>query len=106
MVQDMKRNILYIAVILLAVVSVTWAVASSTNDVEVKSALAGTVVADRLVTNGQIVKEGDVLVCVQTITGTAVAARATADGTVSEVLVTPGVKVKSGDVVVKLHAAQ
>lgn len=101
----MKRNILYMVVVLLVIISVTWAIAAA-NDVEEKSVLAGTVVAERLVTVGQNVKEGDALVCVQTLTGTAVAARATADGTVTSVLVAPGAKVKPGDVVVKLQTLE
>lgn len=96
----MKRYVIYI-VALLVVISVTWAIASS-NVVEEKSALAGTVSEANLVTVGQTVKEGDILVCVNTVTGSAVAARATADGTVASVLVTPGMKIKPGDVVVKL----
>lgn len=101
----MKRNIFYTVVVLLVIISVTWAIAAA-NDVEEKSVLAGIVVAERLVTVGQNVKEGDALVCVQTMTGIAVAARATVDGTVTSVLVTPGTTVKAGDVVVKLHASE
>lgn len=99
----MKRYILYMAVFLV-ILTVTWAFAAA-NVVEVKSVLAGTVSDEQLAVVGQTVKEGDILVSVHTITGSAVAARATIDGTVKSVLVTPGTKVKPGDVVVKLDAA-
>lgn len=100
----MKRYIIYMAV-LLVVITMTWAIAAEPV-VEVKSVLAGTVSDEQLVVAGQLVKEGDTLICVNTLTGSSVAARATVDGTVKRVLVTPGVKVKSGDVVVELEAAR
>ncbi len=52
---------------------------------------------------GQQVKEGEVLVCVKTALGIAVASRATVNGTVVEVLVKPGeiVKVQQAVAVIK-----
>lgn len=100
----LKRYMLYIAV-LLVVVTMSWAIAS-TQVVEEKSALAGTVSPEHLAVVGQTVKEGDILVYVETITGSAVAARATVDGTVKSVLVVPGARIKPGDVVVTVDPAR
>lgn len=99
-----KRNIAIMAVVLL-LLAVTLVFASP-NIVEEKSVLTGVVVADHLVTVGQTVKEGDALVCISTITGTATAARATSDGTVVSVLVAPGAKIKTGDVVAKIEKSR
>lgn len=68
-----------------------------------KSILQGEVVATQLVAVGQQVKEGEVLVCVKTALGIAVASRATVNGTVVEVLVKPGeiVKVQQAVAVIK-----
>lgn len=99
----MKRYVLYIAVLLIAI-TVTWAIAAA-RVVEEKSVLAGTVIEENLAVAGQAVNEGDILVCVRTITGSAVAARATVDGKVTSVLVAPGAMIKPGDIVVKLEAA-
>jgi biotin carboxyl carrier protein len=98
-----KKYILYMAVLLVLAMA-TWVFAAD-NLVEEKSVLAGTVIADKLAVAGQAVKEGDVLVKVDTITGSAAAARATVDGTVRSVLVMPGNHLKPGDVVVKIEAA-
>lgn len=68
-----------------------------------RSALNGTVLADQLAVVGQAVREGDVLVKVQTISGSSVAARASSDGTVRQVLVRPGERVSAGQVVVQLE---
>lgn len=100
----MKRYMLYIVVILV-VVTMSWAIAAA-QVVEEKSVLAGTVSHEQLAVAGQTVKEGDILVRVDTITGPVAAARATVDGTVKSVLVAPGDRVKPGDVVVKLDAVR
>jgi biotin carboxyl carrier protein len=84
---------------------VTWVFAAP-NAVEEKSILSGTVIAEKLVIVGQSVKEGDSLVFVNTITGSAVAARATIDGTIVEVLVKPGDKIKTGDILVKIDSSR
>lgn len=72
---------------------------------EVKSSLAGIVLADELVEVGVQVSDGQPLVYVRTaLTGTkSVAARAPRDGVVREVLVRPGQRVERGDVVVRLE---
>lgn len=63
------------------------------------SSLAGTVVSDGLVTAGTSVSEGQVLVKVKTIAGTAPAARANCNGKVASVNVSPGSKISAGQVV-------
>ena len=68
-----------------------------------RRALNGTVLAEQLAVVGQAVREGDVLVKVQTISGASVAARASSDGTVRQVLVRPGERVAAGQVVVQLE---
>ena len=71
----------------------------------VKSSLAGRVVADHLVKEGDQVDSGQPLVYVRTaLTGTVgVAARAPHGGSVREVLVKPGQHVERGAVVVRLQ---
>lgn len=72
--------------------------------VEVKSSLAGIVLADDLVETGVLVEDAQPLVYVRTaLTGLkSVAARAPREGVVREVLVRPGQRVERGDVVVRL----
>lgn len=98
----MRKRIAAILVMTVAVVFVAWAVAAA-QTVEVHSVLSGTVSAQGLTTTGATVREGDVLVMVDTIAGPAVAARATVDGKVASVLVQPGQRVRTGDVLVRLE---
>ncbi len=70
---------------------------------EQRSSLAGTVLTDQLAVVGQNVREGDVLLKVQTISGAVPAVRASTDGVVRQVLVHPGERVAAGQVVVKLE---
>lgn len=72
--------------------------------IEVKSSLAGIVLADDLVEMGVRVEDAQPLVYVRTaLTGLkSVAARAPREGVVREVLVRPGQRVERGDVVVRL----
>jgi biotin carboxyl carrier protein len=97
-----KRYILYCALVLVALTA-TWVFAAG-HSVEEKSVLSGTVITDSLAVTGQVVKEGDILVCVDTITGPAVASRATTDGIVSAVLIKAGDQIKQGDIVVKIES--
>jgi len=71
---------------------------------EVKSTLAGVVLAEELVEAGTRVEDAQPLVYVRTsLTGTrAVAARAPREGVVREVLVAPGQRVERGDVVIRI----
>ena len=95
-----KKTIFAVVFVLLA--AMVWVV-SAANQVDLKGVLAGRVVAQDLVTAGTAVKEGRVLVRVESITGTAPAVRATMDGVVREVLVRPGDMVHAGDVLVRIE---
>lgn len=70
------------------------------------STLSGVVSSKCLVQQGDVVKEGQVLLSVDSIAGNVPASRATVDGTVSEVLVKPGDNIKNGQVVVKIKSAK
>ena len=63
--------------------------------------LSGKVIS--VVSPGMSVREGDILVKVDTLTGPVTAARASTSGIVTEVLVKPGDVVKIGDVVVRIR---
>lgn len=97
-----KKTILLLAVLLLA--TTIW-VGSATNLVDQNSVLAGRVLANNLVSAGVFVKEGTILVSVESITGSAPAARATRDGVVREVLVRPGDLIKVGQTVARIEPA-
>lgn len=95
-----KTIILLTAVLILSIGA--W-VASASALVDQKVVLAGKVLASQMTTPGAKVREGDVLLFVESITGPVPAARATTDGIVREVLVKPGDKVRSGDVAVRIE---
>lgn len=97
-----KKTIVLLAVLLLA--TTIW-VGSATNLVDQNSVLAGRVLANNLVSAGVFVKEGTILVSVESITGSAPAARATRDGVVREVLVRPGDLIKVGQTVARIEPA-
>lgn len=73
--------------------------------VDVRSSLAGTVLADRLPKAGDQVEDAQPLVYVRTaLTGAVgVAARAPRDGIVRDVLVRPGQRIERGEVVIRLQ---
>ena len=98
------RNIVVIALITL-VVAAAWVTASG-SPVDQKSVLSGRVLADNLTISGAVVREGDVLVYVDTIAGPAAAVRANADGKVKEVLVRPGDNIRTGDIAVRIDATR
>lgn len=95
---------IFLVVFVLAVALMGMATAGSL--VEQRSSLSGTVAADGLVQPGSQVREGTVLVKVNTIAGSQPAARATADGVVREVLVHPGENIAVGTVVVRLETSR
>ena len=97
-----KKTILLLAVVFLA--TTIW-VGSAANLVDQNSVLAGRVLANNLVSAGVFVKEGTVLVSVESIAGSAPAARATRDGVVREVLVRPGDLIKTGQTVARIEPA-
>jgi biotin carboxyl carrier protein len=101
----MRRKFGIIVLLLMLVVLGTWA-ASAGNVVDQRGVLSGQVLSDNLVTVGTEVREGDVLVRVKTLTGTAPAVRATTDGVVREVLVAPGKNISTGDVLVRIETGK
>lgn len=92
-------------VVLLAAPPAWWASAAPVAMIDVKTTLAGVVLADDLVDVGERVEDAQVLLYVRTaLTGLkSVGARAPRDGLVREVLVRPGQRVERGDVVVRIE---
>ena len=97
----LHKKTMVVAVVAILAIS-AW-VASAGNLVDQQGVLAGRVVAQNLTTVGAMVREGTVLVRVESITGAAVAARATRDGVIREVLVKPGDMIKAGQVVARIE---
>ena len=95
-----KKSILLGIVLLLA--ATIWVV-SAENLIDQNGVLGGRIVAQQLVTAGTTVKEGTVLANVESITGAAVAVRATRDGVVRDVLLKPGDMIKAGQVVARIE---
>ena len=80
--------------------------ANSYGLVDHPAVLSGRVTSQGLVTVGTQVREGDVLVNVETLVGVAPTSRAKVSGVVAEVLVTPGSMVKTGAIVVRVEPAK
>lgn len=99
----LHKKMILLGVVCILALSV-W-VASAVNLIDQQSVLAGRVAPQNLVSVGAPVKEGTILVRVESITGAAVAARATRDGVVHEVLVKPGDLIKVGQVVARIEPA-
>jgi biotin carboxyl carrier protein len=97
-----KTSLLWLTVVLVLMAGL-WSVASASATVDQRSVLAGRVTAQDLIPVGTHVRQGDILVQVETITGAQPAARATADGVVSRVLVRPGDNIGVGDVVARIE---
>ena len=71
--------------------------------VDHKAVLSGRVSGQDLASAGQDVREGDVLVRVETVAGAQPAVRAAVNGVVREVLVRPGDTIQAGIVVVRVE---
>lgn len=71
--------------------------------VDHKAVLSGRVSGQDLASAGQDVREGDVLVRVETVAGAQPAVRAAMNGVVREVLVRPGDTIQAGKVVVRVE---
>ncbi len=101
----MMRRAVHIAVVVVTLAAMAAGAAPSPALVDVKSTLAGVVLADGLVEVGARVDDAQPLLYVRTaLTGArAVAARAPRDGTVREVLVVAGHRVEQGDLVARLE---
>ncbi len=98
-----SKRVVLLTLILLSVFAV-WAYADTL--VAQTSTLSGTVSAQGLVLQGAVVREGQVIVAIESVAGVASAARATVDGTVVEVLVKPGDRVKSGQIVARIKPSK
>lgn len=99
-----QRRVIAVVIIILLLTAVAWVWASAST-VDQNGVLSGKVSASGLVTAGEFVKEGQVLVNIETITGLTPAARANVDGKVVEVYVKPGDTVKAGQVLVRIEKA-
>ncbi len=95
-----KKNIIILC--LLFLLGLNTAMANAV--VDHTSILNGKVISRNLVQVGQTVSEGQVLLYVEGLSGSAPAARAKINGTVQAVLVKPGDTIKSGQVVVKIKS--
>lgn len=103
MIQMKKRNIIIVLVIaILTICAVTLAMGNK--QVEQTAVVSGTV--SSTIIAGTVVKSGDSLVEISTLTGTTSAARATVDGTVKEVLVKQGDEIKAGQVVAHIEQSE
>lgn len=101
----MQRKRILVLTLMVLIGVVAWAAAANAA-VDQKGVLSGKVLADGLVAPGALIREGDVLVYVESLTGAAPAVRATCDGRVVEVLVKPGDTIRTGDVLVRIEAAR
>jgi biotin carboxyl carrier protein len=96
----MKIHATLVVLMLLALALTAPGIPAAPAQRDVKATLTGEVLEQGLVRPGDVVKDGDPLVWVRTITGRGVAARAPVDGTVAEVLVRPGEPIKEKGAVV------
>lgn len=101
----MQRKRILVLTLMVLIGVVAWAAAANAA-VDQKGVLSGKVLADGLVAPGALIREGDVLVYVESLTGAAPAVRATCDGRVLEVLVKPGDAIRTGDVLVRIEATR
>lgn len=93
-----QQTILLVSIVILIISSMVSATGSL---VDQKSVLSGKVHA--AIGPGSVVREGDVLVVVNTILGPSPAVRATMDGVVRELLVKPGASVRQGEIAVRIE---
>ena len=100
-----NKKILVVLTLILLLGAAAWAVAAGTV-VDQRSVLTGTVLPQGLAAPGASVREGNILVYVDTIAGPAAAVRANTDGIVRDVLVRPGDRVKTGDVLIRLESTK
>jgi biotin carboxyl carrier protein len=94
-----------IVVLLLAGLVIAATVMAQRSPVLARAAIAGEVVAQHLIQAGQVVKQGDPLVYVQSATRSdpALAGVAPIDGRVTRVTVRPGSHVNIGDIVATIQ---
>lgn len=97
-----KKALIAVVVGLLLITSSLMVMANAA--VDQRGVLSGQVVNQ--VTLGTAVREGDILVQVNTLTGPVTAARATTDGVVVEVLVKAGDFIKIDDIVARIKTGK
>ena len=100
----MKKSNIIIALVVAILMICAAALAMGGKQVEQTAVVSGTV--SSTITAGTVVKSGDSLVEISTLTGTASAARATVDGTVQQVLVKQGDEIKSGQIVAYIEQSE
>lgn len=99
----MKKNYRKILIVTLLILGLVAGIVSAAI-MEQSSSIRGMVLAEGLPTIGQEVKEGQVLLYVNSINGKMPAVRANISGKVVEVLVRPGEDVSPGQVVFKIQS--
>lgn len=95
-----RKQTVFLLIVALALFAGAWASAASVL-VDQNSVLSGKVHA--VVGPGSAVREGDVLVVVNTIVGPSPAVRATTDGIVRDILVKPGADIIQGQTAVRIE---
>lgn len=95
-----KQQIVILLTIVMTLLASTL-VSAAGDLIDQKSVLSGKVHA--AIGPGSVVREGDVLVVVNTILGPSPAVRATMDGIVRELLVKPGADVRQGEIAVRIE---
>lgn len=95
------KNVLFVTFVILFCFG---AFVYANNVVSQSSTLSGVVSSKGLVKKGDVVKEGQVLLIVESVAGEVPAARATIDGEVVEVLVQSGDNIKSGQTIAKIES--
>lgn len=98
-----KKKVIVVATVVLVLLASSLLVTANAA-VDQIGVLSGKVIY--VLAPGTAVREGDVLVKVETLTGPAPAARATNNGTVTELLVKPNDSIKIGDVVARIKASK
>lgn len=97
----MTRKQKLVVLLTLAFSLFAFTLVSAAGLIDQKSVLSGKV--HSAVGPGSAVREGDVLVVVDTIMGPSPAVRATVDGVVRELLVKPGSDIRQGQVAVRIE---
>ena len=97
----LNKKTMIVSLVILLLIAGSLLVAASPA-VDQRGVLAGKVIS--LLAPGTAVREGDILIRVETMTGPVPAARATTNGVVSEVLVKPGDSIRVGQVVARIQS--
>ena len=101
MMKENSKRLRWVVVALLLLMATGTVFAAAL--VDHKAVLSGRVSGQDLASVGQVVREGDVLVRVETVAGAQPAVRAAVNGVVREVLVRPGDTIQAGKVAVRVE---